>query len=229
MENKKKNDLHITDKLPREMIPQAATIYYTEFRQKYDGLLMIPRSEEQALRILSQSMDTSMGIYALNGQGELLGLVGLGSKDRGFVKYRWKLLLKEFGFLGAILRKLIKIFEAPSMKEDQLRIEGIVVSEKAQGQGIGTALMQAVFEQARNKGYKSIQLEVINTNPDARRLYHRLGFKDTGRSFFGPLTRKAGFTSIWRMKKDVTPEPKLSQNVSRLSCPPKIEVQEVNK
>lgn len=206
--NKLKTDVNITPELPREMIHQAAEVYYNGFKQKYDGLLMLPRTREQALHILRESIDHSMGIYALDDRGHLVGLVGLGCKGRGFVKYKWSLLLQEFGLLGAILRKLIKFFEAPLLRRDQLRIEGVVISEDAQGQGIGTALMDAVSERARRLGYKTVCLEVINTNPHARRLYHRLGFKDKGRVYFGLLTRQAGFSFIWRMEKYVASQAK---------------------
>ena len=118
--NKLETDINITTKLPGEMMNQAAEVYYSGFKQKFDGLLMIPRTREQALHILRESMDCSMGIYALNDRGNLVGLVGLGSKGRGFVKYRWRLLVQEFGVLGAILRKLIKFFEAPALRKDQL-------------------------------------------------------------------------------------------------------------
>ena len=205
MFNKITNDIKITTKLPREMITQAAEVYYSEFKQKYDGLLLMPHNREQALRILKESMDLSMGIYALDGRGKLVGLAGLGCKGRGFINYSWKLMLREFGLPGAILRKLIKFFEAPGLKKGQLRIEGVVVSKDAQGQGIGTALMHAVFERARHQGYTSMHLEVINTNPGARRLYQRLGFEDAGRVYFGLLTRRAGFTFIWRMGKKLQP------------------------
>ena len=201
--NKASNEIIITTKLPWELTTQATEIYYGEFKQKYDGLLLIPRSREQALRILQESIDFSMGIYALDHRGNLLGLAGLGCKGRGFITYKWKLLLQEFGLAGAILRKLIKYFEAPRLKKNQLRIEGITVSTDSQGQGVGTALLHAIFDRARRQGYESVQLEVINTNPNARRLYHRLGFKDTGRVFFGFLSRRAGFTSIWKMKKEL--------------------------
>ncbi len=207
MLDQKMGGVKITNKLPGEMIAQAAEVYYGEFRQKYNGLLLIPRSEEQALRILRQSMDLSKGFFALDNQGNLLGLVGLGYRDGGFVKYKWDLLLKEFGFFGAVMRKVIKFFEAPGLKKDHMRIEGIVVTERAQGKGIGTALLNEVFEQAKQEGFKSIHLEVINTNPRARSLYHRLGFKDTGRVFYGPLTLKAGFTWIWRMEKSLEHQP----------------------
>ena len=82
--------------LPRAVTKHAvAALYYDVFRQKYDGLLLIPRSREQALRVLTASIDSSMGIYALDERGDLVGLVGLGCSDRGFVKYAWRMLLRE--------------------------------------------------------------------------------------------------------------------------------------
>lgn len=205
MLNQLRNEITTATTLPKAMKAEAAEIYYGEFKQKYDGLLMMPRTEEQALHVLQESMNSAMGIYAFNEQGRLVGLVGLGSQDRKFINYKWKLLMQEFGLLGAALRKLIKFFESGMLKTGQLRVEGIVVSNAFQGKGIGTTLMNAVFEQAQSWGFQSICLEVINTNPGARRLYHRLGFQDTGRIYFGPLTRRAGFTSIWRMEKALTP------------------------
>ena len=196
-----RTDVRIVTELPAAMKARAAGIYYGEFRQKYDGLLLIPRSREQALRILTESMDWSMGIYALDGRGELVGLAGLGCRGRGFVKYRWKLLLREFGLPGSVRRKVIKFFEAPALRTDQVRVEGVVVSKEAQGKGIGTALMDAVTGWAEERGYASVRLEVINTNPRARRLYQRLGFVDTKRSYYGMLSRPAGFTWTWHMEK----------------------------
>ncbi len=215
MLDQKMGGVKVTNKLPGDMISQAAEVYYSEFRQKYDGLLLIPRSKEQALRILRQSMDLSKGYYALDNQGNLLGLVGLGFREGGFVKYKWDLLLKEFGFLGAVMRKVIKFFEAPRLKKGHMRIEGIVVTERAQGKGIGTALLNEVFEQAKQEDFQAIHLEVINTNPRARDLYHRLGFKDTGKVFYGPLTLKAGFTWIWRMQKCLANQTQENRCLSR--------------
>ncbi len=199
------SDLIVTQ-LPADLKARAAEIYYGEFRLKYDGLLMIPRSREQALRILTESMDCSMGIYALDDAGQLLGLAGLGCRGRGFVKYSWKLLVREFGFPGAVRRKVIKFCEAPGLRGDQVRVEGVVVTKEAQGKGIGTALMDAVDAWAQQRGYASVRLEVINTNPRARSLYQRLGYVDTKRSYYGPLSRPAGFTWTWHMEKTLAPK-----------------------
>jgi ribosomal protein S18 acetylase RimI-like enzyme len=44
-----------------------------------------------------------------------------------------------------------------------------------QGKGIGTAVIQSIQANAERAG-KFVELRVLKTNPDARRLYERLGF-----------------------------------------------------
>jgi len=50
------------------------------------------------------------------------------------------------------------------------------VQEKYRNRGIGTALMEALFGELKEKGYEKLSLSVSKTN-QAVRLYGRLGFK----------------------------------------------------
>ena len=47
-----------------------------------------------------------------------------------------------------------------------------------QGQGIGTRLVRAAEDAARRRGFDRIVLGVGVDNPDAKRLYERLGYVD---------------------------------------------------
>ena len=59
---------------------------------------------------------------------------------------------------------------------------GILVAREAQGQGVGTALMQAVCDYADNwLGTLRIELTVYADNAVAQRLYARFGFELEGR------------------------------------------------
>ena len=59
---------------------------------------------------------------------------------------------------------------------------GILVARAAQGQGVGTALMQAVCDYADNwLGTLRIELTVYADNAVAQRLYARFGFELEGR------------------------------------------------
>jgi GNAT superfamily N-acetyltransferase len=58
------------------------------------------------------------------------------------------------------------------------------VAPEFQGQGIGTALIRAVEDAARRRGHERLVLGVGIDNPQAKRLYERLGYVDWGR---GPI------------------------------------------
>lgn len=47
--------------------------------------------------------------------------------------------------------------------------------------GIGTAMMQYLEELARQIGYEQIELEVVEGNDTAKRLYEKCGFIETGK------------------------------------------------
>ena len=47
--------------------------------------------------------------------------------------------------------------------------------------GIGTAMMQYLEELARQIGYEQIDLEVVEGNDTAKRLYEKCGFVETGK------------------------------------------------
>jgi ribosomal protein S18 acetylase RimI-like enzyme len=55
-------------------------------------------------------------------------------------------------------------------------MDGIVVHPAARGQGVGTLLLHALFDIAQQQQMRTVRLDVVDTNPAARRLYERLGF-----------------------------------------------------
>lgn len=57
-----------------------------------------------------------------------------------------------------------------------MHIHGLVVSSKYQCLGIGTKLIHAAENLARELGLKKITLEVLESNQRAYMLYKRLGF-----------------------------------------------------
>ena len=69
-------------------------------------------------------------------------------------------------------------------------ISEIMVSPKAQGRGLGTALLDAVEQWALPFGMDKIRLEVLESNEGARRLYERTGYMMVGRTENGMLMEK---------------------------------------
>ncbi len=60
-------------------------------------------------------------------------------------------------------------------------IFGMSVAAGWRGQGIGTALLEALFRWAPQHGVRRTELEVLASNHGAIRLYERLGFQHEGR------------------------------------------------
>jgi len=60
-------------------------------------------------------------------------------------------------------------------------IGGMGVAATARGRGYGRAAMEAVIEAARGRGVKDVDLEVLEQNEPASRIYEALGFRDRRR------------------------------------------------
>ena len=59
-------------------------------------------------------------------------------------------------------------------------VHRLCVSPHAQGKGVGRALMAAVEEWAKARGYADIRLDAFSQNPHALRMYTRLGYVKRG-------------------------------------------------
>jgi GNAT superfamily N-acetyltransferase len=62
-------------------------------------------------------------------------------------------------------------------------IEGVRVSSQLRGQGVGRKLFEFVFDRARKRGCKLMQLTTNKSRPDAYRFYENLGFNATHEGF----------------------------------------------
>jgi ribosomal protein S18 acetylase RimI-like enzyme len=82
-------------------------------------------------------------------------------------------------------------------------LEAAAVARPLQGQGIGTSLVNAAEALAAERGYRTVELGVEDSNPKARRLYERLGYRSVTRNDFqyvGAPVPNPGVT----MRKELT-------------------------
>ncbi len=86
---------------------------------------------------------------------------------------------------GKVANSLTSVVEADGMPVGRLRvvrtseelyIAGIQVLPEHQGRGIGSKVVRSVIGEGRRKGLP-VRREVEKANPDAKRLYMRLGFR----------------------------------------------------
>ena len=89
-------------------------------------------------------------------------------------------------------------------------LEVVYVRAAARGRGLGVELIHEVARRAQADGAEMLELEVLESNEGARRLYDRLGFRTVERSLAAPLARLAAgeaegptFGSVYVQTDDV--------------------------
>jgi len=117
----------------------------------------------------------------------------------------FRALAQEFGRLGAIPRWLLATGEdiLTRPRKRQWRIEVLAVDGAARGSGIGTGLLQTVIEAAREAGMRTVELEVVDVNDMALRLYERIGFRRVFTLPTGWLTARGGYRGVRFMRLDL--------------------------
>jgi len=185
--------------LPEHLRHEAAKIYFDAFRRKLNPIL---KSPETAVAVLQHDLDEQQAIVALH-QDRLVGLVGIQHNNRHFIEIRQDTLIREFGWFSGRVRHALRLLLSRPYQTGELLMDGIAVTSEMRGYGIGTRLLNAAIEFAQKNAYQTIRLDVVDTNPDARRLYERMGFVATKTEYYGLLTRWMGFTGSTTMRFDL--------------------------
>lgn len=175
---------------------EVARLYWQAFGGKL-GRVMAP--ERKALVYIRRVADPRHAICARAPDGTLVGIAGFKSARGALVDGGRADLRAAYGTWGALWRQLV--LAAMPRDVDNLRflVDGIAVRQDARGRGVGSALIEALCDEARTRGYREIRLDVIVENIRARALYERLGFVtiSTDRSRFSAVL--FGFASATSM------------------------------
>lgn len=194
--------MKIVNDLPQPLKEDAFEIYHDAFHKK-ENLKITFNSKKQAIKLYKRGINFKSGLYAIK-NGKLLGLLGFRSKKNKLIDYKLKTLRKEFGFFGGLIRRIRCFFSHyENLSEDEIKIEAIAVNKQFRGKGIGSTLLRRAINFAKTRKYKRIILNVVNTNPKAKKLYLRFGFKPISKTYFGFITNKAGYTSSTKMALDL--------------------------
>ncbi|MGQ0563983.1 MAG: GNAT family N-acetyltransferase [Gemmobacter sp.] len=182
--------LRVVAGLPDALRPDAARLYWQAFGTKL-GRVLGP--EGRALAYLERAISRDHVIVALSDGDALLGLIGFRSADGGFAEGTLADLRRVYGRFGALWRAAAMRAISREVDNDRFLIDGICVAAHARGQGVGTALIEALARDARARPYAELRLDVIDTNLRARALYERLGFRAVRTEQIGPLRLLFGF------------------------------------
>lgn len=187
-----------------EQVPEVAALLVRAFSLKVQHELR-PRTLEQARQIIVRSIVPDRGWVAVDEKGMVVGVVGVGTRDGCFSHMSFRLLASEFGFLGAIPRWLLaegqRILTRPT--RHRWHVESLAVDEVARGKGIGTKLLTSAIKAARDEGMSAVDLEVVDVNDVALRLYERIGFRKVFTLPTGWLTARGGYRGVHFMRLDL--------------------------
>ncbi len=181
--------------LPSGMEAAAAKLYWQAFGGKL-GKILGPA--ERGERFFCDTINRA-SIIAATQDGVLLGIAAFQSEGKGFSRAGLRDLFRHYG-IGALWRLIPLALLERSAPADTLQMDGICVDAAARGTGVGSALFDALFAYARERHYRYITLDVIDTNPRARALYERLGFTATGTESTAFLKPLLGFSHATRMR-----------------------------
>ena len=176
--------------IPDEHLARAAELYEQAFGNKFR--VVVP-SQASRIEILHRGLNPVHAIAALE-DGQLVGLAGYhtprGSLTGGIT---WRVLLKVLGAVRGSLAAMLFALFIRKPGPGELLMDGIAVAPQLRGQGIGTGLLDAVTQVSRELGLEAVRLEVIDTNPRAKQLYLKNGFKVVRTRKFEFLRQLLGF------------------------------------
>ncbi|WP_128253246.1 GNAT family N-acetyltransferase [Falsirhodobacter deserti] len=159
--------------LPATQRKAAARLYWQAFGGKL-GRVLGP--DRRALEFIAGAIRSDHAIVAMQG-GRLLGICGFKTARGAFVAAEPGQMRDSYGAVGAAWRRYALGLLVQDTDNERFLIDGLCVDEGARDRGIGSALVEAICDHARNRGYAAVRLDVVDTNLAARRLYERLGFR----------------------------------------------------
>lgn len=191
------DEITVQQGFPEELLSSAAELYDAAFGAKLAIAMPNPISRTA---VLKAGFNPEFSFVAIR-DGEMVGIAGF-KTGRGALTggISFRVLKDEIGLWGAIRSVLVLALFQRNHVEGQLLMDGIGVSPKMRGSGIGTKLLHSLIEYSKTEGYRSIRLDVIDTNPAARRLYERVGFVPVKTEQFAYLKWLLGFGAATQMK-----------------------------
>ncbi|MGJ8587761.1 MAG: GNAT family N-acetyltransferase [Yoonia sp.] len=192
--------MKITVGIPEKDREEAAALYWDAFGEKL-GFTMGPKY--QAMMFVRSVLRPDHGICAHDDDGRLLGIAGFKTSKGALVGGDFNDLRRVYGWVSAAIRcSLLSLLERDTENERFL-MDGLFVAPEARGMGVGTALLDAIVDEARRRGYDQVRLDVVDTNPRAKALYRHVGFKEIKTVKIGLLKHIFGFSASTTMVRDV--------------------------
>lgn len=192
--------MKITVGIPYKDREEAVALYWDAFGEKL-GFTMGPKY--QALMFVRSVLRPDHGICAHDEDGRLLGIAGFKTSQGALVGGGFRDLQRTYGWVSASIRAMLLATLERDTENERFLMDGLFVAPEARGLGVGTALLDAVTEEAKRRGYAQVRLDVVDTNTRAKALYRHVGFKEVKTVEIGLLRHIFGFNASTTMVRDV--------------------------
>ncbi len=192
--------------IPERYKLEAVELYDEAFNEKLS--LAIP-CEKARKKLFYENFMPQYAIGAIS-KNTLHGIAGFHTNEgslTGTISYR--ALLSQLGFLRGNRAALVFSLYERKPKPGEIVMDGIAVRSNPRVSGIGSTLLDEIIKYAKQHGYNSVRLDVIDTNPRAKALYERLGFRTVSTEYFPYLRKILGFGGVTTMKLITTKESRL--------------------
>lgn len=193
-------DIHIQQGWSPEQADLVAGLYDEAFGAKFERA--IP-DKAKRLVLLAGSFEPDFSFVALQGD-RIVGLAGFqesaGSLTGGLGASQ---LIDTLGVIRGLWACCVFALFERQPEPGELVMDGIAVDRSVRGQGIGSALLDRITGYAADNGFRSVRLDVIDSNPRARKLYESKGFVATRSERFPYLAWLIGFSGATTMVLDV--------------------------
>jgi ribosomal protein S18 acetylase RimI-like enzyme len=184
-------EITISRSVPEEYREKAVLLFEQAFGEK---ISVAVNNKEQRLDLFSRSFDLNFAFAAIS-DGQLVGIAGFSIDGKSLTsKLEYADLIKTLGIVKGNWAVLILSMFKRNANPNQLLMDGISVDENFRGQGIGKKLLNELISFAKESGFKSIRLDVINTNPRAKKLYEKVGFTEIKNDKYPYLKWLLGFS-----------------------------------
>jgi ribosomal protein S18 acetylase RimI-like enzyme len=191
--------MNIRPGIPDDQRATAIALYWQAFSGKL-GKVMGPH--QKALHFIDRVLGPDHAISAIAPDGTLLGIAGFKTSKGALVGGEWGDLWAVYGVSAVWRAGLLTMLER-DIENQRFLMDGLFVAPTARGQGVGTALLHALYSEAKSRGYREIRLDVIDSNTRARALYEREGFKETKTEHIGLLRHIFGFSTSTTMVRQI--------------------------
>ena len=158
--------------LPEKFKDTATQLYFNALKEKLEPILS---SDGRAQEMIASNLATDKCLVAIC-DDKLVGIMGIQTKNGGFVNPSLKTMIRIYGILGGIFRLMGLVILNHTTTTNELYVDGVAVAHEMRGKGIGSHMFGLLEQTASKKGFRTISLEVIDTNTRAKALYEHLGF-----------------------------------------------------